>query len=174
MSNADTERKIERKIKKVDKSCKKRANDSERFGNDSELKIKNRVFSSSNFGWISKNFELVYGLRRGQWTWQTIIDGIIQEHIKSLKSSKKKCKTDVDHIKLIWYTLLRVAKIDDLHAVPNVSDPDHKDAKTILFIYSMESFLYGRINKASREYDATSIKTLGPYTVALTRIINSA
>jgi hypothetical protein len=73
---------------------------------------------------------------------------------------------------VIWHTLLKVAKIEDLSKVPDLSDPDNIDVKTILFIYSMESFLYTRINKASRDYDASSIKNLGPFAVALTRIIN--
>jgi hypothetical protein len=70
--------------------------------------------------------------------------------------------------------LLKVAKIDDFNQVLNVDDPNHKDVKTILFIYTLECFLYKRINKASRDMDASSIETLGPFTVALTRIINSA
>jgi hypothetical protein len=70
--------------------------------------------------------------------------------------------------------LLKVAKIEDLSKVPDISDPDHVDVKTILFIYSMESFLYTRVNKASRDYDINSIKNLGPFAVALTRIINQS
>jgi hypothetical protein len=35
----------------------------------------------------------------------------------------------------------------------------------------MESFLYSRINQVSREKEAGSIKTLGPFGVALTRVL---
>lgn len=36
----------------------------------------------------------------------------------------------------------------------------------------MESFLFIRINQISRQKDPTSIGTLGPYSVALTKVIN--
>lgn len=62
----------------------------------------------------------------------------------------------------------------DLDTVPKTSDPDHKDVKTCLFIYSMESFLYKRINQISREKDISSIETLGPFAVVLGRIIEQA
>lgn len=75
---------------------------------------------------------------------------------------------------MIWHTFLQVANIDDLSEVPVVSDPDHAHVKAILFMYSMESFLYKRINKISRDKDTSSIETLGPFAVALTRIIDQA
>jgi hypothetical protein len=56
-----------------------------------------------------------------------------------------------NHIQLIWLAVLKVAKVNDLEKVPNVKNASHPDVKAILFIYSMESFLYNRINKASRE-----------------------
>lgn len=36
----------------------------------------------------------------------------------------------------------------------------------------MESFLFKRLNRASRDKDITAIKTLGPYAVAASCIIN--
>jgi hypothetical protein len=59
-----------------------------------------------------------------------------------------------------------------LSIVPNTSDPEHPHVKAILFIYSLESFLFKRLNEAYREKDASSIETLGPYSVALTMVIN--
>ena len=44
--------------------------------------------------------------------------------------------------------------------------------KAIVFLYSMESFLFVRINKLSREKELSAIKTLGPYSVGLTMVIN--
>ena len=61
--------------------------------------------------------------------------------------------------------------IRDLTRVPNTSDPDHKDVKAILFLYSLDSFLYQRLNQISRNKDASAIPTLGAYSVALTRVI---
>jgi hypothetical protein len=56
--------------------------------------------------------------------------------------------------------------------VPVTNDPEHEDVKAILFLYSLESFLYPRLNKISIEKDLSSIETLGPFAVALTRIID--
>lgn len=39
-------------------------------------------------------------------------------------------------------------------------------------MYSLESFLFSRINESSREQDTTAIESLGPFAVALTTIIN--
>ena len=58
--------------------------------------------------------------------------------------------------------------------VPRLSNPRHKDVKAILFIYSMETFLYSRLNQIQRTKDTSSILTLGPFAVALTRIIDKA
>jgi hypothetical protein len=65
-----------------------------------------------------------------------------------------------------------VSGIEDLSLVPNTSDPEHPHVKAILFIYSMESFLFKRLNEASRSKDPHSLKTLGPYATALTMVIN--
>jgi hypothetical protein len=69
-------------------------------------------------------------------------------------------------------SFLKVSGIDDLSEVPNTSDPEHSHVKAILLIYSMESFLFQRLNEACRNKDAFSIKTLGPYATALTMVIN--
>jgi hypothetical protein len=67
---------------------------------------------------------------------------------------------------------LKVSGIEDLSLVPNISNPEHTHVKAILLIYSMESFLFKRLNEVSRNKDAASIETLGPYATAFTRIIN--
>lgn len=75
---------------------------------------------------------------------------------------------------LIWLTFLKVAGIFDLNRMPVIDDPEHNDVKAIVYLYSMESFLYRRINQISRDKDATVVNNLGPYAVALTRIIKYA
>lgn len=62
----------------------------------------------------------------------------------------------------------------ELDKVPVTSDPDHCDVKASLFMYSMESFLFRRINQISRDKDTSAILTLGPYSVVLSRIISEA
>ena len=79
---------------------------------------------------------------------------------------------DEKQSKLVWLTFLQSAGITDLDKVPRLSDPRHKDVKAILFIYSMETFLYSRLNQIQRTKDTSSILTLGPFAVALTRIID--
>ena len=53
-----------------------------------------------------------------------------------------------------------------------LSDPNHKFVQTLLYIYSMESFIYSEMNKASRKKDKTKIKFYGPFASALGFIIH--
>ena len=55
-----------------------------------------------------------------------------------------------------WKFLFRLADVGDLDKplTPKIlSDPSHKIVKLILYIYSMESFIYEDLNKATREQD---------------------
>jgi hypothetical protein len=49
-------------------------------------------------------------------------------------------------------------------------NPDSVITKSILFMYSMETFLPYNLNKAERERDASKVKSLGPFAFALERI----
>ena len=55
-----------------------------------------------------------------------------------------------------------------------LSDPTNPLVILILYIYSMESFIFPVINQASRTGDKSKIKNLGPYTLCLSEIIHSA
>ena len=55
-----------------------------------------------------------------------------------------------------------------------LSDPENKLVKTIMYIYSMQSFVFTEVNKASRNKDVTKIKFYGPFAVALSCIIHAA
>ena len=55
-----------------------------------------------------------------------------------------------------------------------LQDPSHKITAHILYLYSMESFIYREINKASRQKDRSKIKFYGAYAAALSYIINTA
>ena len=81
---------------------------------------------------------------------------------------------DVKSIELVWLTYFKVAQILDLKEVPVTSDPKHPHVKAALYLYSIESFIYKRINKISREKDISSVLTLGPFAVVLTRIIKQS
>lgn len=111
---------------------------------------------------------LIYGLR--DWTWRVIIDGVVRENMIYLGGSEKS-NIDVRHIRLLWYTFLEVAGIDDLDRVPNIGNPNGPDIKAAMYMYSMESFLYKRVNTVVRFKCLESIKTLGPYAALISRII---
>ena len=72
---------------------------------------------------------------------------------------------------MLWYTFVKVVGIEDMDSVPNLRDPEGPDTKAAMYMYSMESFLYIRINKVVREKDNQSVKTLGPYAALISRVI---
>lgn len=82
-------------------------------------------------------------------------------------------KIDSGKIELLWNTFVRVGGVTDMDSVPKFDKPEHDDVKLILIMYSFESFLFNRLNQACRDKDGTAISTLGPYAVALTKVINS-
>lgn len=55
-----------------------------------------------------------------------------------------------------------------------LSDQSHVITRCILYIYSMESFIYADLNKASRHKDKTKIKFYGAFAAALSYIIYNA
>lgn len=70
-------------------------------------------------------------------------------------------------------TFVKIANIGDLGQTPRTSDPNHPHVSAILIIYSFDSFLFYRLNQKSRIKDMTIVDSLGPYAVALSRIIDS-
>ena len=62
--------------------------------------------------------------------------------------------------------------INNLNKVPVTDDPESVDVKAILFMYSLDCFLFGRMNKISRDKDSSAIETLGPFAVGLTKTID--
>ena len=92
---------------------------------------------------------LLYGLRN--WTWKLIIEGIIAENMLEYDKDEKSPKVDERHIRLLWYTFLEVVGIKDLDSIPDIKDPEGPDTKAAMYMYSMESFLYKRINKVVRD-----------------------
>jgi hypothetical protein len=53
-----------------------------------------------------------------------------------------------------------------------LSNMDHKFVKTLIYIYSMQSFIFGEMNKASRTKNVEQIKFYGPLASALSFIIS--
>ena len=55
-----------------------------------------------------------------------------------------------------------------------LSDPCHVITRHILYIYTMESFIYANLNKACRDKDKSKIKYYGAFSAALSYIIYNA
>ena len=77
-----------------------------------------------------------------------------------------------------WKMLFKLADLDENFEEPLtpkvLSDPEHKAVRHIMYIYSMESFIYSELNKVCREKDKSKIKFYGAFAAALSFIIYSA
>ena len=77
-----------------------------------------------------------------------------------------------------WKMLFKMADLGkdfNKPLTPRVlSNPEHRSVEHIIYIYSMESFIYSDLNRVCREKDSTGIKYYGAYAAALSFIINSA
>ena len=89
------------------------------------IRKKDKVYDYDSLFWLSKNYIWKRGLRT--WTWRIIIEGIIEEHTKTLVLEFKSTNIDMVHIELIWHTFLKVAGIKNLNSVPVTNDPKHPD-----------------------------------------------
>ena len=78
----------------------------------------------------------------------------------------------------MWKKIFSIAKLgDDIDKplTPQIlSDPSHKVTQHLLYIYSMETFIYGELNRASRKKDESKIQYYGAFSAALSYIIYSA
>lgn len=144
------------------------------FKEDSEQILrqrKNTFYEFDSLQWLSENFIKKHGLRRN-WNWKRIIKGIIFEHFLVIKEKDKSGDLETENIELIWYSFLSASGIKDLTETPVTSDPEHPHVKAILFLYSLDSFLFYRINQISRDKDTSAIESLGPYATVLSQVIN--
>lgn len=54
-----------------------------------------------------------------------------------------------------------------------LSNPNHEFVKILVYIYTMETFIFKEMNKASRAKDVDKIKFYGPFASALSFVIHS-
>lgn len=76
-----------------------------------------------------------------------------------------------------WELLFELADLGDLDKplTPSIlSNLEHKITRHILYLYTMESFIYADMNKSCREKDESKIKYYGAFAAALSYIINFA
>lgn len=121
--------------------------------------------------WLSDKYISSYGLRN--WTWNVIVGGIIKENILALHSESD-YNVDPKMIKLLWKTFLEIADVNDLNRIPNTNDFEGPDVKAAMYMYSMESFLYKRINRVAIDKNYQSVKSLGPFSVLISKIIEKS
>ena len=76
---------------------------------------------------------------------------------------------------MCWKVLLKMGSNDFGFFKPLtyeiLEDYNHSVTKTLLYIHSMETFLYREMKRVSIEKDETRIPSLGPYAAALSYII---
>lgn len=73
--------------------------------------------------------------------------------------------------------LFDMAKLGDLNkplTAKILSNPSHPITKHLLYIYSMESFIYADLNQASRAKNKSKLKFYGAFAASLSYIIYTA
>ena len=138
---------ITRKIRRVNNShIRMRAENSNRVNTvfNTEKRVKKKNIDKTSYQWLDEQYVGKYGLRG--WTWRTIIQGVINEHLNQLKEKGEETKIDAEYVALIWHTIANLAGITNLDRVPQLTDPEHIDVKLILTMYSLDTFLFSRLN----------------------------
>ena len=76
-----------------------------------------------------------------------------------------------------WEKLFTIGDLGNLDAPLThkvLSDPDHKVTKHILYLYSMESFIYAELNRACRDKNKCEIECYGAFAASLSYILYHA
>ena len=72
------------------------------------------------------------------------------------------------------FELAMLGDLDEPLTPKILSNPDHNVTKHMLYLYSMESFIYEKLNRASRQKDKSKIQYYGAFAAVLSYIIYSA
>ena len=76
----------------------------------------------------------------------------------------------------MWKKIFSLASSEDDFKKPLthkiLSNPDHDFVKTMVYVYSMQSFIFSEVNRASRLKDVSKIKFYGAFASALGYIIH--
>lgn len=108
-----------------------------------------------------------------------ILEGIVSAQIHQFSSGtdSASCQYAITSATDMWkriFSLNALASDMSKPLTPQIlSDPDNEFVKTLVYIYSMESFLYVEMNKASRNKDDSKIKYYGPFAAALGFIVHN-
>ena len=80
-------------------------------------------------------------------------------------------------MKFIWTYIFKTqldTDFDKLLTEDILVDANNKIVKSLMYIYSMESFIYTTLTAAQRNKDETKITSLGPLSVAMNIIVGNA
>ena len=102
---------------------------------------------------------------------------MIQLESCSWNINKSHFKYLADHYKQNWQLLFDLANLGNLDKPLTrkvLSDPCNPIVRHILYLYTMECFIYEEINRAIRTKDKSKIKYYGAYAAALSFIIHFA
>ena len=80
-------------------------------------------------------------------------------------------------MKFIWTYIFKTqldTDFDKLLTENILVDANNKIVKSLMYIYSMESFIYTTLTAAQRNKDETKIVSLGPLSVAMNIIVGNA
>ena len=69
------------------------------------------------------------------------------------------------------FDLAKLGSLDKPLTPTILSNPNHVITKHILYLYSMETFIYSEMNRASRMKDQSKIKYYGAFAASLSYII---
>lgn len=114
---------------------------------------------------------------------QEIRDGLMKGQMKVIQNEAS-CWQDpskldqlLDVYMFEWNFLFESARLGDLNKplTPKIlANPKHHITKHLLYIYSMQTYVYENLNRACREKDTNQIQFFGPYAAALSYIIYGA
>lgn len=109
-----------------------------------------------------------------------IKEGLIKAQTRQLNRKQQRWNDQTQFNKLKqsyekkWNLLFNIQNLGDLEKplTANIlSNPNHKITKHLLYIYSMESFIYTELNRVCRDKDKQEIQFYGAFAAAISYII---
>ena len=97
-----------------------------------------------------------------------------QREIHKLQKNKEYVNALIENMLHIWKHIFDAAIHQDKNKQitgEELADPKSAISCGLLYIYSMETFIYSALNSASRDHDKTKIFTLGPLSRALNETV---
>ncbi len=138
------------------------------------------IFNPNNYNFLKVQFDKINnGDNPSQ---KQIYDGVIEEMKHQLTEMTKKEYNEtqeqineaIKYHQQAWNYVFDCLDFDINNANPmsqsSLENQSSQLQKSILFLYSMNSFIYNVINAASRNKDQSKVVSLGPMTAALSQI----